>query len=65
MTVLVEHDNSINGAHGFSEDTIATLEDLLPLIQNYIQAGSSVLDVLRLKQAGKFSKNFSYSKNNT
>lgn len=42
MTILVEHDNGINGAHGFSEDEISTLEDLLPLIQNYIQAGSCV-----------------------
>lgn len=42
MTILVEHNNGINGAHGFSEDEISTLEDLLPLIQNYIQAGSCV-----------------------
>lgn len=42
MTVLVEHDNGIKGQRGISEDTIATLEDLLPLIQNYIQAGSCV-----------------------
>lgn len=42
MTVLVEHDNGIKGQRGISEDTIATLEDLLPLIHNYIQAGSCV-----------------------
>ena len=42
MTVLVEHDNGIKGRRGISEDTIITLEDLLPLIQNYIQAGSCV-----------------------
>lgn len=42
MTVLVEHDNGIKGARGVSEDTITTLEDLLPLIQNYTQAGSCV-----------------------
>lgn len=42
MTVLVEHDNGIKGRRGVSEDTIATLEDLLPLIQHYIQAGSCV-----------------------
>ena len=42
MTVLVEHDNGIKGRRGVSEDTITTLEDLLPLIQNYIQAGSCV-----------------------
>lgn len=42
MTVLVEHDNGINGQRGISEDVITTLEDLLPLIQNYIQAGSCV-----------------------
>lgn len=45
MTILVEHDNGIGGAHGFSEDEISTLEDLLPLIQNYIQAGSCVYKV--------------------
>ena len=45
MTILVEHDNGISGAHGFSEDEISTLEDLLPLIQNYIQAGSCVYKV--------------------
>lgn len=42
MTVLVEHDNGIKGRRGVSEDTIPTLEDLLPLIQKYIQAGSCV-----------------------
>lgn len=42
MTVLVEHDNGINGQRGIGEDVITTLEDLLPLIQNYIQAGSCV-----------------------
>ena len=42
MTILVEHDNGINDAYGISEDEISTLEDLLPLIQNYIQAGSCV-----------------------
>ena len=42
MIVLVEHDNGIKGRRGVSEDTIITLEDLLPLIQNYIQAGSCV-----------------------
>lgn len=42
MTVLVEHDNGIKGRRGVSEDTITTLEDLLPLIQNYIQAVSCV-----------------------
>ena len=45
MTILVEHDNGINGRHGISEDEISTLEDLLPLIQNYIQAGSCVYKV--------------------
>jgi len=42
MTVLVEHDNGINGRRGMSEDTIATLEDLPRLIESYIQAGSCV-----------------------
>ena len=42
MTILVEHDNSISGRRGISEDEISTLEDLFPLIQNYIQAGSCV-----------------------
>lgn len=42
MTVLIEHDNGIKGQRGISEDTITALEDLLPLIQNYIQAGSCV-----------------------
>lgn len=48
MTVLVEHDNGISGQRGISEDVIATLKDLLPLIQSYIQAGSCVykLDIL-------------------
>ena len=45
MTILVEHDNSISGRRGISEDEISTLEDLLPLIQNYIQAGSCVYKV--------------------
>ena len=45
MIILFEHDNGVNGAHGFSEDEISTLEDLLPLIQNYIQAGSCVYKV--------------------
>ena len=48
MIILVEHDNGVNGAHGFSEDEISTLEDLLPLIQNYIQAGSCVYKVIVL-----------------
>ena len=42
MTVLVEDDNGVKGRRGVSEDTITTLEDLLPLIQKYIQAGSCV-----------------------
>lgn len=42
MIILVEHDNGVSGQHGISEDEISTLEDLLPLIQNYIQAGSCV-----------------------
>ena len=42
MTVLVEHDNGIKGLLVFSVDTFTTLDDLLPLIQNYIQAGSCV-----------------------
>ena len=45
MTILVEHDNGISGRYGISEDEISTLEDLLPLIQNYIQAGSCVYKV--------------------
>ena len=45
MTILVEHDNSISGRRGISEDEISTLEDLFPLIQNYIQAGSCVYKV--------------------
>ena len=45
MTILVEHDNGISGQHGISEDEISTLEDLLTLIQNYIQAGSCVYKV--------------------
>ncbi len=45
MIILVEHDNGISGRHGISEDEISTLEDLLPLIQNYIQAGSCVYKV--------------------
>lgn len=45
MIILVEHDNGISGQHGISEDKISMLEDLLPLIQNYIQAGSCVYKV--------------------
>lgn len=45
MIILVEHDNGFSGQHGISEDEISTLEDLLPLIQNYIQAGSCVYKV--------------------
>ena len=45
MIILVEHDNGISGRHGISEDEISTLEDLLPLVQNYIQAGSCVYKV--------------------
>ena len=45
MTILVEHDNGISGRLGISEDEISTLEDLFPLIQNYIQAGSCVYKV--------------------
>lgn len=45
MTVLVEHDNGIKGQRGISEDVITTLEDLFPLIQNYIRAGSCVYKV--------------------
>ena len=45
MTILVEHDNGVSDRHGISEDEISTLEDLLPLIQNYIQAGSCVYKV--------------------
>ena len=45
MTILVEHDNGISGRRGISEDEIPTLEDLFPLIQNYIQAGSCVYKV--------------------
>ena len=45
MTILVEYDNGISSQHGISEDEISTLEDLLPLIQNYIQAGSCVYKV--------------------
>lgn len=45
MIILVEHDNGISSRHGISEDEISTLEDLLPLIQNYIQAGSCVYKV--------------------
>lgn len=45
MIILVEHDNGISGQHGISEDEISTLEDLLPLIQNYIQAGSCVYKI--------------------
>ena len=42
MTVLVEHDNGIRGLCRTGKHTITTLEDLLPLIQKYIQAGSCV-----------------------
>ena len=45
MIILVEHDNGISGRHGISEDEISTLKDLLPLIQNYIQAESCVYKV--------------------
>ena len=45
MIILVEHDNGISSQHGISEDEISTLEDLFPLIQNYIQAGSCVYKV--------------------
>lgn len=45
MTVLVEHDDGIRGLCRISSNTITTLEDLLPLIQNYIQAGSCVYKV--------------------
>ena len=45
MIILVEHDNGISSQHGISEDEISALEDLLPLIQNYIQAGSCVYKV--------------------
>lgn len=57
MIILVEHDNGVNGAHGFSEDEISTLEDLLPLIQNYIQAGSCVykLTILPDQEGGSLA----------
>lgn len=57
MTILVEHDNGIGGVHGFSEDEISTLEDLLPLIQNYIQAGSCVykLTILPDREEGSWT----------
>ncbi len=42
MTVLIEHDNGTRGPCRIGKHTITTLEDLLPLIQNYIQAGSCV-----------------------
>lgn len=42
MTVLVEHDNSVSGHHGTSEDIVTTLEDLPRLVESYIQAGSCV-----------------------
>ena len=45
MIILVEHDNGVNDRHGTSEDEISTLVDLLPLVQNYIQAGSCVYKV--------------------
>ena len=57
MIILIEHDNGVNGAHGFSEDEIYTLEDLLPLIQNYIQAGSCVykLTILPDREGGSLA----------
>lgn len=45
MTVLVEHDNGIREFSRVSGHAIAKLEDLLPLIQSYIQAGSCVYKV--------------------
>lgn len=47
MIVYITHDNGVNGQRGISEEEISTLEDLLPLVQSYIQAGSCVykLDV--------------------
>lgn len=42
MIVLVEHDNGFRSQHGISEDNIGTLDELLSLIQSYIQAGSCV-----------------------
>ena len=57
MTILVEHDNGISGQHGISEDEISTLEDLFPLIQNYIQAGSCVykLTILPDREGGSLA----------
>lgn len=45
MTVLVEHDNGIRESSRVSGHAITKLEDLLPLIQSYIQAGSCVYKV--------------------
>lgn len=42
MTVLIEHGNGVNGQYCVSEAVINTLEDLLPLIRRYIQAGACV-----------------------
>lgn len=57
MIILVEHDNGISGRHGISEDEISALEDLLPLIQNYIQAGSCVykLTILPDREGGSWT----------
>ena len=57
MIILVEHNNGISGQHGISEDEISTLEDLLPLIQNYIQAGSCVykLTILPDQEGGSLA----------
>lgn len=43
MTVLIEHDNGIKSRRGVSEDTIPTLEDLLPLIQNTYKLGAAFI----------------------
>lgn len=45
MTVLVEYDNGVRGLCGIGEHTITTLEDLLPLLQKYRQAGRYVYEV--------------------
>ena len=57
MTVLVEHDNGIRGLCRISSNTITTLGDLLPLIQNYIQAGSCVykLTILPDREGGSLA----------
>lgn len=57
MIILVEHDNGISGQHGISGDEISTLEDLLLLIQNYIQAGSCVykLTILPDQEGGSLA----------